>query len=80
MDFLKKMFPLSFNIPEKDTKQLVINIVIYAVISIVLGAVCGWLGSIRFVGWIFGIIGRVIGTYSTAGIVLAVLKFFDVLK
>lgn len=80
MDFLKKMFPLSFNIPEKDTKQLVINIVIYAVISIVLGAVCGWLGSIRFVGWIFGIIGSVIGTYSTAGIVLAVLKFCNVLK
>lgn len=80
MDFLKKLFPLSFNIPEKDTKQLVINIVIYAVISIVLGAVCGWLGSIRFVGWIFGIIGSLIGAYSTAGIVLAVLKFCNVLK
>ena len=80
MDFLKKMFPLSFSIPEKDTKQLVINIVIYAAISLVMGAVCGWLGSIRFVGWIFGIIGTLISAYSTAGIVLAVLKFCKVLK
>lgn len=80
MDFLKKMFPMSFSIAEKDTKQLVINIIIYAVIGVVLGAVCGWLGTIRFVGWIFGIIGSLVGAYSTAGIVLAVLKFCNVLK
>ena len=48
--------------------------------NVSVGAVCGWLGSIRFVGWIFGIIGTLISAYSTAGIVLAVLKFCKVLK
>lgn len=80
MDFLKKLFPLSFGIDEKQTNQLVKAIVIYVVVSIVLGAVFGWLSTIKLIGLVFSLLGSLIGAYCTAGIVLAILKFCNVLK
>ena len=44
MDMLKKYFPFSFK--AKDVKDLVINIVIYLVVSIVAGWVLGLIGAI----------------------------------
>ena len=50
MDMLKKYFPFSFK--AKDVKDLVINIVIYLVVSIVGGWVLGLIGAIPVIGLI----------------------------
>lgn len=72
MDMLKKIFPYSFG--AKDITGLVIKIIVYVVASAVLGFV---IGLIPFVG---GLVGSLIGLYSTVGIVLAILDYLKILK
>ena len=72
MDMLKKLFPYSFG--AKDIKTLVIKIVVYLVVSAVLGWV---LGLIPLVG---GIAAWVVGLYSTVGWILVILDYLKVLK
>ncbi len=78
MDMLKKIFPFSFK--SKEVKDLVINIVIYLVASIVGGWLLGLLGGIPLLGVIFDLIGSLFGLYCLVGIVLAVLDYFKILK
>ena len=77
MDMLKKIFPFSFK--SKEVKDLVINIVIYLVASIVGGWLLGLLGGIPLLGVIFDLIGSLFGLYCLLGIVLAVLDFLKIL-
>jgi uncharacterized protein (DUF697 family) len=72
MEMLKKYFPYSFGV--KDLGNLIVKILVYVVVSGVLGFVAG---LIPFVG---GIIGWVINLYCTAGWVLAILDHLKVLK
>lgn len=72
MDMLKKFFPYSFG--AKDVAGLVIKIVVYLVVSAVLGFV---ISLIPLVG---GLVASLIGVYSTVGIVLAVLDYLKILK
>ena len=67
MDMLKRFFPLSFSVA--NVTDLVVNIIIYIVVSAVVGFVCGLLNFIP-----------VVGLYSFVGIVLALLVFFKVVK
>ncbi|MBR6786544.1 MAG: hypothetical protein IKM26_01305 [Clostridia bacterium] len=78
MDMVKKIFPFSFK--SKEVKDLVINIVIYLVASIVGGWLLGLLGGIPLLGVIFDLIGSLFGLYCLVGIVLAVLDFLKILK
>ena len=78
MDMLKKYFPFSFK--AKDVKDLVINIVIYLVVSIVGGWVLGLIGAIPVIGLIADLIGALLGLYCLVGIVLALLDHFKLLK
>lgn len=72
MDIIKKLFPYSFG--AADIKALVIKIVVYLVVSTVLGWV---IGLIPFIG---GIISWIIGIYCTVGWILAILDYLKVLK
>ena len=72
MDFLKKFFPYSFG--AADVKALVIKILVYVVVGYLAGFVAG---LIPFVG---GLLGTVIGLYTTAGWILAILDYLKVLK
>lgn len=78
MDMLKKYFPFSFK--AKDVKDLVINIVIYLVVSIVGGWVLGLIGAIPVIGLIADLVGALLGLYCLVGIVLALLDYFKLLK
>ena len=78
MDMLKKYFPFSFK--AKDVKDLVINIVIYLVVSIVSGWVLGLIGAIPVIGLIADLVGALLGLYCLVGIVLALLDYFKLLK
>ena len=79
MDILKQIFPLSFK-EKKDVATLIVHILIYVVLDVVAGAVIGLLAGIKLIGWIFGLIGSLLGLYVTAGLVLTILHYFKVVK
>jgi hypothetical protein len=85
MDMLKKFFPFSFNVKEKDITNLVVSIIIYVVAGVVVGLILGLIGSILgnlffLLGWIVGIPNTLFGLYCLLGIVISVLNFFNILK
>ena len=76
---LKKFFPLSYKYSD-TVSNLIIGILIYIVGDIVAGAVIGLLAAIPLIGWLFGIIGSLVGLYCLAGIVIQILIVTKVLK
>lgn len=80
MDMIKNIFPFSFNFKEKDTNGLIVSIIVYIVLMLLSGVAMWLLGFIPVVNILTGIIGWVIELYAIAGIVFAVLNFFNVLK
>ena len=87
MDILKKTFPLSFK-EMKDVKELVIGIVVYLIVAILASVaiylatlITGWIPVVgAIVGWVLGIVGGLVDLYALAGIVLALLVYFKVIK
>ena len=79
MNLLKKYFPFSFR-KKPETKELIIDILIYVIAGAIAGAVIGVLGQIKLIGWIFKIVGGVAELYVIAGIVLTVLDYKNLLK
>ena len=78
MDALKILFPWSFK--NKTMKDLIVSILIYMAINIVGGIVCGLLASFPLVGFVFSLLGGALGIYTLAGVILASLHFFGLLK
>ena len=72
MDILKKFFPHAFLATE--TVKFITSLIIYALIDI------GLLAKLPLIGFIFGLLGSLIGLYATAGIVLSILVFAKVIK
>ena len=82
MELIKKFFPLAFAVGFKDTAALVKSILLHLAISLIWGTVSGILGAVlgSVFGWLLGILGTLVGLYTTAGILLAVLVYADVIK
>ena len=81
MDYLKKYWPHAFAVKKDDVKDLAIRILIYALAGWALPAIVGkLLGGIPVVGFIVGIACWAIVVYCTVGIVLALLKYFKIIK
>ena len=80
MDMLKKIFPFSFNVKEKDVTSLIVSILIYIAVMIVSGIVMALLSLIPIVNLLTGIAGWVVELYAVGGIVISVLNFFNILK
>ena len=78
MDILKTLFPWSFK--NKTMKDLIVSILIYMAINIVGGIVCGLLASFPLVGFVVSLLGGALGIYTLAGVILASLHFFGLLK
>ena len=78
MNALRKFFPRAFR--SNDVKAFIISLVLYALIDIVCGIVMGILASIPFVGFVFEIIGALVGLYAFVGIVLSILVFVKAIK
>ena len=79
MDLLKKIFPFSF-IPKKDLATLIIYVLVYLVAGAIGASIVGFLAGLPIIGFIFALIGSLIGIYSIAGAVLSCLDFFKILK
>ena len=78
MDMLKKFFPDAFR--SKDINSFIVTLLIYGVGSILAGFVLGLLAKIPLVGFVFSLIGAVVGLYALVGIVLAILVFTKVIE
>ena len=78
MDALKILFPWSFK--NKTMKDLIVSILIYMAINIVGGLVFGLLSAIPLLGVVFSLLGGALGIYTLAGVILASLHFFGLLK
>ena len=80
MEFLKTLWPTPFKIKPKNLASFLIQLLIFVVIVAGVGILIGVLSGIPIVGWLFGIVGSLIGIYNIVGIVLCILVFADVLK
>lgn len=86
MSFLKKLYSSAFKMQKGNVKPFVILLVLYVLVPVVLDvAACllGWLLPDPFnaiFGWIMGIVGLLVTLYCIGGIVVAILKFCDVIK
>ena len=78
MDMLRKFWPHAFR--ANDVKSLVITIIIYILFNFVAGLIIGFLAALPLIGFVFGVIGSVLGLYCTVGIVLAILNMLKVFK
>ncbi len=74
MDLLRKYWPHAF----KD--NVIVAIIVYLLIDIVLGFVIGLLAGIPVIGFIFSLVGSLLGLYCTVGIILAILNLLKVFK
>ena len=79
MDLIRKLFPISFKYTA-SVGSLIIGILIYIVGGAIAGALIGLLAELPLIGWLFGLVGSLLGLYTTVGIVLEVLAFLKVLK
>ena len=78
MDLIKRFFPQAMQ--AHDVKGLIIAILIYAVVNFLGGIVLGLLDAIPLVGFVFGVLGWVLGIYCAAGIIVALLVFLKIVK
>ncbi len=80
MDMLRKIWPTPFKIKEKDVASFIIQLVIFLVITAVIGWVISLLAGIKIIGLIFALVGSLMEIYGIVGIVLCVLKFLGKVK
>ena len=78
MDLLKKFWPTAFSVKKGDVVSLVIQLLVFIVVCGVIGILIGVFAKIWLIGVIFKILGTLLEAYGIVGIVLSVLRFFDV--
>ena len=80
MDILKTIWPTPFNVKEKDITSFIIQLIIFVVVCAIAGVVIGFLSALPFIGFIFGIVGGLVGLYGFVGIVLCVVNFLGLIQ
>ena len=89
MSFLKKLYSSAFKMQKGVVKPFVILLVVYVLVpallvtaetllSIFLFSNIGTVGTV--LGCVIGVICGIVGLYCLGGIVVAILKFCDVIK
>ena len=80
MDYLKLLWPTPFKIKEKDLVSFLVQLIIFILLTVLIGVAIWLLSAIPIVNIVASIAGSLMGLYTIVGIVLCVLKFLDVLK
>ena len=78
LNALKPYFPHAFK--ANSVKALIIGLLVYAVIAFVVGLVAFLLGWIPVVGWLLGIISKLVDIYAVVGVILAILVYLKVVQ
>ncbi len=77
MEKLFSFFPFSANVLPGNVRSLIGTLLVYLIASAVMGVLQAVLGWIPLVGWLLRLVFSLVGLYCVAGMVLAVLKFFQ---
>lgn len=77
MEKLYSYFPLSANVLPGNVKSLIYTLIIYLIACAIMGVLNVVLGWIPLAGWLLRLVFSLLGLYCVAGMVLAVLKFFQ---
>lgn len=77
MHKVHKYFPLGSGVVHGDVKSLLVPLMIYLAACAVLRVLCMILGWIPLVGWLLELVFSLMGIYCVAGIVLAIVKYFE---
>ncbi len=75
MEKIYSYFPLSNRVNAKDTRSLVVSILLYIAVGLVMSIVGKLLGWIPVIGFVLGLISWVLDIYCLAGIVLSILRY-----
>lgn len=75
MENLKNFFPLNARVQQGNATSLLTTIILYIVISAVIGVFLGLINWLPLIGWIFRILGSLVGLYSLIGIILAIVTY-----
>ena len=78
MNFLKKVWPYSFN--TKTISSLIVRVLIYVLVATVASVLMGVLAHVKVLNVFLFIFAPLIDIYVVVGVVLVLLSFFDVLK
>lgn len=78
MDLIKNLFPVSMK--ACDLKGLFVAIIIYVLVNFVGGFVIGLFTKLPLIGFVFSFIGWFLGVYCAVGIIVAILRFFNLVK
>lgn len=78
MEFLQKLWPTPFKIEKGNVTSFVVQLIIFIVLTAVIGVLISLLAAIPIVGIIFSIVGSLMGLYTLIGVVLCVLRFLEV--
>ena len=80
MEFLKNLWPTPFKIKRGNLVSFIVQLIIFLVICAVAAVLIGWLQEIAVIGFVFAILGSLMGIYSIVGIVLCVLVFLGIMR
>ncbi len=75
MDMLKKLWPTPFKIEKGNVVSFLIQLIIFLVITAVVGWLIAILAGLPIIGIIFTLVGSLMEIYGIVGIVLCILKF-----
>lgn len=80
MDMLKQIWPMPFNIKEKDIVSFLVQLIIFVLVCGVAGWLIAKLAGIAIIGIIFTLVGSLLEIYGLVGIILCVLVFLGIVK
>lgn len=78
MGLIRDLFPVSMK--ACDLKGLFVSIIIYVLVNFVGGFVIGLFAKLPIIGFVFGFIDWILGVYCAIGIIVAILRFFNLVK
>ncbi len=80
MSLIKMMWPSAFQVKEKDTLSFLVNLTSFVILLLVFGGLMWILSGVPILRILMMVIGIPVEFYALVGILLAVLKFFGVVK
>lgn len=78
MDFLRKLWPFSFE--TKSVSDLVLKAVLYVILAALFSILMGVVNNIIVINVIMIIVGTLADIYLLVGLILLFLNYFKVLK
>ena len=80
MKLVKTIWPMPFNVKKGNILSFILWLVIFLVVTALVGWVMSLLSGVPIVGLIFRILGSLIGIYNLVGVILCITCLLGVTK